>query len=447
MTDGNFETFTLPEELADIVPEMADTLRKPPPTEEQIAEAHRLNDILHDDGAADIADLFDVPPDIDRVLTDPPEAAGQNTDLPNAATPPAPDALVPENGSNGIAVPVIFQGLAHYYGKDLTAQEIRRTIDGFRESLASLGSPFDAELAEIYAKGEENWTDEDSKRAGEIRRYYKTVRTKAEATRKALKHKSLRTGQLIDGEGNALKEYCSKREERAEAVEKVNARRLAAERARLAEAREIELSPFVESVKPFDLGGMNEEAYQILLTGSKAAFEQRERERIAREQQEQEAAALEAAKRQAAEMRAERARRLSATGFSYDPDNQAWVYEDLISLSDAALDEYDDLLFDTFIEQKGAYIAERKAAIEAARQREAEALAAAKAEEEARAAQAAAAATAPDGERLVGYFQDVLLAAQRVPSGIGHDAEVLVGRFFDEHAALVNRYATEAEGL
>lgn len=371
-----------------------------------------------------------------------PEETANNEQIADA--PGSHSALVPQTD---LEVPPLFAPLALHYGRSLSKEDVRRVIEGFRGQLSVLDGQYDIELATMENIGEANWTKEDSARAADIRRFYKGHRLQTESTRKALKEKSLRTSQLIDGSANALKDYCEARENRAEAIEKIEIRRLAAERDALAAQRLAELAPYkVEDfLMPFDLGSISEEQYQVLFSGMKSTFEAKQAE-MRKEEEERKA------KEEAAAKRLDRVNQLSALGFQWRVDLNAYTFDSL--RVEAGVLEFGGNTWQTLINELSAQVGTINAtkAEQAATDRENARIAGEQlAEIEREKAEAVEAerlaALAPDKEKVILYFQSVHDAVMAMPEVENEDMKALLQRHFDAVATITNQYAAEASKL
>jgi hypothetical protein len=204
--------------------------------------------------------------------------------------------------------------------------------------------------------------------AREKRLRLKSIRVNAEHTRKAGKDESLRYGRLWDGLYKLIEGPCVEGEDHLEKQE--NFAKIAEQNRRqeLKERRSLELSPYVETTVFFDLAHMSEEAYQMLLSGSIAGHEKKQRDlheaeqlRIAQERQE-------IAEREQKSRKAGRVQAISSIGFNWD--GEKYAYEDLI-FTEFNLTNDANGAFNERLDNLSKIIADRK-------------LAKAKAEEEAR---------------------------------------------------------------
>jgi hypothetical protein len=71
-----------------------------------------------------------------------------------------PQTIVPDVVTD-LTVPPMFKHLIATYGKELTKDDVQRTLSAFRECLEQMDGRHDADLAALEAKGEENWTKDD----------------------------------------------------------------------------------------------------------------------------------------------------------------------------------------------------------------------------------------------------------------------------------------------
>jgi hypothetical protein len=136
----------------------------------------------------------------------------------------------------------------------------------------------------------------EMKMAREGRLFLKQKRIDVEKTRKALKENALREGQTIDAIAKILTNLIIPIETELEEKEKFAEIQEAKRKAELKASREMELQPF-EEFAPYgiDLGNIDENTYQTILTGAKAQHKAKidaevkaEAERIAREKAEAE---------------------------------------------------------------------------------------------------------------------------------------------------------------
>lgn len=381
-----------------------------------------------------------------------------------------PQTIVPDVITD-LAIPPMFSQLVATYGKELTKDDVQRTIAAFRDELEQLDGRYDAQLYDLEAKGPENWTKEDSVQAAEIRRFHKNIRLNVERTRKVTKNRALRTGQLIDGEANAMKDFCENRETRAEAIEKVELHRLARERQALAEKRFAELSPLTSGsgeAMPFDLGGISEEQYQMVLTGAKAAFEKRQREAEAAAEAKRIEDDRLIKEREAAVQRLERVNQLSMLGFVRDEGLRSYEFknDDLpMFVADESIEtmsgfEWKDMM-ERVTRDVNAIKARRLEAAAAAREErlrteaaldklnreKAERESAEKAEAEAKMKAEREAAMAPDKEKVDLYLKSVYNAALQMPEVSNADLKKRLERYFDSVANLTNSTAMEITKL
>lgn len=351
----------------------------------------------------------------------------------------AKDSLwVPDAGGNGIDALPIHKPSIVEYGKVLTKAEILRITNEFREAL-SAPTEVSEELNALTLVDQDELTKEQMKRAGEIRQIFKKMRVDTEHRRKFLKEKALRTGQMIDSLASASKTYCSKHEAMAEAIEKVEERREAARKTKLAEEREREIAPFIESINAFDLGSMSEEQYQILLTGSKAAYAARQQEIRDRERADAEREAAEQRKSEAVAKQIARVNQLSAAGFQYDGLSGYYMLDEFgVSEVDVNGGYTDEEFANRLADVSGVINARRAAAEEQARiEREAAQKAQAELDrierekaEDAR--KAAALAVAPDKEKLGAWFSAIERVSSDPPTTSGAEAQAYVFRVEQE---------------
>ena len=411
------------------------------------------------------SDLFNQVADISRTAA---YAATGNEDFLKTPTEPKHETfLVPYNGGAGVEMLDLFRPTVLEYGKTLSKEEVGRITAEFKEAL-QLPTALDTELSLITAKDESLITAEDSARAGELRQAFKKIRVGIEHRRKFLKERALRTGQMIDGLANVGKEYCSTRESRAEAIEKIEERRIKAAQEQLAATRLAELTPFLVPDTPltFDLGKMPEDQYQILLDGSKAAAEKREqlardaeimRESLEREQK------FEAEK---AAKKLTRINQLSELGFTFNaPSREYGFAQGHFCIEERTIEALSDVEWLELFAKTEADVVEFKRRAqaeldaEAARQREAaeraaidrenariaqERLDKIEAEKAEKEREAAALAVAPDVEKLEAYFKAVQDAVASRPELATATGKVLLDRFFGEVSGVVNRYVGEA---
>jgi hypothetical protein len=380
-----------------------------------------------------------------------------------------PQTIVPDVVTD-LTVPPMFKHLIATYGKELTKDDVQRTLSAFRECLEQMDGRHDADLAALEAKGEENWTKDDFAKAGQIRRFHKNARTNVERIRKVVKNRALRTGQLIDGEANAMKGFCEERERRAEFIEQTEARRLQDERDALAEQRAGELIPFLapgQSLPPL-LGSMDSGIYEAVLTGMKASYDLRieqerraEADRIAREEADR-------IGREKAEKRLARVNQLSTLGLVRDELLRVYEFrnDDLpVHVADETIESMSDFEWDDMFQRIARDVNAIKARrieaeermrnerLEAANRLEAlnreklEREAAEKAEAERITAEQRAAELAPDKEKVDAYFKTVYATAMAVPDVANESLRRSLDRYFDSIANLTNNAAREAAGL
>lgn len=111
--------------------------------------------------------------------------------------------------------------------------------------------------------------------ARQIRLALRDIRTQAEKVRKSLKEESLRKGKTIDGIYNMLA-YAIKPLEEHLAEQENYAQKLEDDRRKeYVLKRTPELAQYCEDAGLYDLGGMDEDVYQRLLTGFKEAYHYR----------------------------------------------------------------------------------------------------------------------------------------------------------------------------
>lgn len=101
----------------------------------------------------------------------------------------------------------------------------------------------------------------------------KAIRVETERTRKSLKESAVREGKAIDGMANIIKFMIVPAEEELREKEEFVARQEAKRIADLAEKRRSQLVVFGINCECFNLGNMADEAFDELLSTSKAGFE------------------------------------------------------------------------------------------------------------------------------------------------------------------------------
>ena len=113
--------------------------------------------------------------------------------------------------------------------------------------------------------------------AREARLALKKIRIETDKVRKELKEQSLRESRAIDGIGNVIKALIIPIEEHLEKQEKFAEIKEQKRKDKIQADRVAKLEPYVESVEFYNLKEMSEEAFNQLLTSSKAAVEEQEK--------------------------------------------------------------------------------------------------------------------------------------------------------------------------
>lgn len=112
------------------------------------------------------------------------------------------------------------------------------------------------------------------KAARDVRLQLKAIRVAADKTRKLLKEDSLRRGKAIDGIYNVLEYQLVPVEQAMEAIEKAEEIAEAQRKAALKAVRAEALTPYADPTF-YDLGGMADAQWEMLLSGAKLAHEAR----------------------------------------------------------------------------------------------------------------------------------------------------------------------------
>lgn len=155
------------------------------------------------------------------------------------------------------------------------------------EHLAAF-APFMSELTELSLQMEsinfETPTNEDSKKASEIRKKMVKIRTSSEKEKDARKKSLLTEGNLIQSAYNLIKNACEMKEESLAKVEKYQELLRAAELERITNARMEQLAQYECNTDRSLVGQMSDETFAQFLAGAKATYEQKkEDERKAEE--------------------------------------------------------------------------------------------------------------------------------------------------------------------
>jgi hypothetical protein len=348
------------------------------------------------------------------------------------------------------------------------------------EHLAAF-APYMSELTELSLQMEainfETPTNEDSKKASDLRKKLVKVRTGSEKEKDARKKSLLTEGNLIQSAFNLIKNACEMKEDSLAKVEKYQELLSAAELERITNTRMEQLAQYECNTDRALVGQMSDETFVQFLNGAKLGYEQKkEDERKAEE------ARLEA--QRVAKLREERLTALRrVSNFLTDDESQ----KDFGTMSD---DEWSQLV-KVIGERKAEHAAkeaERQAEIERVRKEreeeearfkkereeadrkereakaeiarleaekrakeEAEAKAKAEevrkriAEEKARKAAERKAANAPDAEKLRGFF--VAMNSVGVPTLKGDEARLLLTEFSNDWASLLASYEEKINQL
>jgi len=155
------------------------------------------------------------------------------------------------------------------------------------EHLAAF-APYMSELTELSVQMEhinfETPTNDDSKKASELRKKLVKVRTGSEKEKDARKKSLLTEGNLIQNAFNLIKNACEMKEESLAKVEKYQELLRAAELERVTNARMEQLAQYECNTDRAFVGQMSEETFAQFLHGAKVSYEQKkEDERKAEE--------------------------------------------------------------------------------------------------------------------------------------------------------------------
>lgn len=169
----------------------------------------------------------------------------------------------------------------------LAATNLGVAKDKANEHLAAF-APFMSELTELSLQMEsinfETPTNEDSKKASELRKKLVKVRTGSEEEKDARKKSLLAEGNLIQSAYNVIKNACLMKEESLAKVEKYQELLRAAELERITAQRMEQLAEFECNTDRSLVGQMSDETFAQFLAGAKATYEQKkEDERKAEE--------------------------------------------------------------------------------------------------------------------------------------------------------------------
>ena len=164
------------------------------------------------------------------------------------------------------------------------------------DKLALLANQFIPFLEQVvnleqHFKGLEVTEEDDTagmKRAKEARIAFKKTRTEAEKIRKQEKQWANVVGRTIDYMGRTVRSRCEHWENHYKDLETYAERMEAERKEALKQERENLLSPYVDELDGWDLGGMSEDAFNKLLNASKIAHEQEVAEAEKRAQEERE---------------------------------------------------------------------------------------------------------------------------------------------------------------
>lgn len=205
----------------------------------------------------------------------------------------------------------------------------------------------------------------------------RSTRSDIERVRKENKASALREGKAVDGLANILKFLCEPEEERLEAVEKFEERRLAAEAAERLRIRTAQLTEAEDDPTKYNLDVMTEEMFASVLATAK-----REKQHRADEAARIEAERIEAARKAEEERKAKEAAE-AAERKRITEENERLRKEAEVAKAKAAADAEAAAKREATLKAKAA--AEAKVAAEAKAKAEAKAAAEAKAKAEAEA--------------------------------------------------------------
>jgi colicin import membrane protein len=192
-----------------------------------------------------------------------------------------------------------------------TIEDAMRKVTLPQDGAAALREAFAPHFQKVHEIAAQAATvkPDEPKKARAARLALREVRCAAENTRKAQKEDSLRRGKAIDGIYNVLEYQVVPMEQALQQIEDAEEIRERNRKAALAADRSEKLRPFMDPTH-MSLGEMDEQAFDLLLSGARTAhqnkIDQEAREKAQREADERKAAADRAAKEEADRVERER---------------------------------------------------------------------------------------------------------------------------------------------
>ena len=293
------------------------------------------------------------------------------------------------------------------------------------------------------------------KQARTLRLAIRSDRVEIEHKRKEVKEPHLRRIQVIDGTARILKDFLETEESYLKTQEEFALRAEAARKDVIETERVNLIAPFVESCQFFNLRDMSQEAFDQLLSSSKIAYEQKQKE-IA-DQEAARLAAEEADKQALARLNKvlNRERQLSSIGMQGRGEQKGYVYENLTVTQDQ-IEDMDDAEWLALVSEIAESIQVdelEKAEAAEAQFAENEQLNNEKAarlfEEQKKREEVQRLAAAGDRTQF-GAYLDNLRDAEKAfrPQELKTvDGKTLADRFFDDFSNLINDYAKRAAEL